>query len=140
MLIPNHPWHNYFVGKKYYNSGVVLADLKKWRERKIEEKMKQFFNDNFEKFLGINAEFPCSDQDLINKILEDEILTLDFKYNIQDWWGAQKDDDIVIVHYIGSCKPWMTECMNELGETAPNPNVMYVETVKLYLEYKKNRP
>ena len=57
----------------YINSGVLLMNLKKFREEKIENKI-------FEKLREENNEY--SDQDVLNNICKNKILYLPLKYNL----------------------------------------------------------
>lgn len=60
----------------YYNSGVILFNLKNWRKRKLTESIERYIKDN-------NVNFPSPDQDLINIVCKDMILCLPPKYNMQ---------------------------------------------------------
>ena len=60
----------------YYNSGVIMFDVQRWREHrysyKIAEHVKKKRNN-----------YPAPDQDLLNVICKGDILRLDAKYNFQ---------------------------------------------------------
>ena len=60
----------------YYNSGVIIFDMKKWRQRgyshKIVEHVKQERNN-----------YPAPDQDLLNVVCRGDTFRLDVKYNFQ---------------------------------------------------------
>lgn len=60
---------------KYYNTGFMLMDLKKWREHKCTERI-------LDHMANIRAVYPYVDQDLINAVLPDEISTLPMEYNV----------------------------------------------------------
>lgn len=59
----------------YFNSGVLLINLEKWREENIESKFLDFL------FTNKNNIF-LHDQDVINSVLKDKILVLDPKFNL----------------------------------------------------------
>lgn len=92
----------------YINSGVLLMNLKKFREENIENLI-------FEKLKEINNDY--SDQDVLNDICRNKILYLPLKYNLmltRDDPNAfpQKKDEYnealkkpIILHY--SIKPWI---------------------------------
>lgn len=94
-----------FLNKKnYYNSGVLVINLKKMRDNDISTKIEKFIkNLNFE-----NIIYP--DQDIINIFYEEnEILTVDPLWNVHNEYlrlNNYKVDDFKIVHYTGSTKPW----------------------------------
>lgn len=60
----------------YYNSGVVLYDLEKWREKEYSEKIIEHVK------LG-NSHYASPDQDLINVICKEDILRISPRYNFQ---------------------------------------------------------
>lgn len=60
--------------KRYYNSGVIVFDVKKWKENKCMERMLWHLE-------NIRSHYPLPDQDLINAALYDEIYQLPMKYN-----------------------------------------------------------
>ena len=68
----------------FFNSGVMLMNLKAFRKDNIEEKI-------FEK-LRKNSEY--TDQDVINDICRYKILSLPLKYNIVPTKGILEDDSI----------------------------------------------
>jgi len=63
------------INKCYINAGVLLINLKKWRDVNITLKFIQFIN----KFKG---NVPHLDQGVINGVLQDKLI-LDLKYNVQ---------------------------------------------------------
>ena len=83
---------------KYFNSGVLLMNLKKWRENKTREKTVEFLQKNKDaKFL---------DQDALNGVLYGKWLELPGKYNIQCDDRLKETPDAVIIHYLCIFKPW----------------------------------
>ena len=96
---------------KYYNSGMILMDLDKWREDDISAKMLSYLKSNKKKFIyeGVDDDslFLYPDQDLINVILLGKITTLPQKWNNQTIDYVILDKDINgVIHYIGDVKPW----------------------------------
>ena len=104
-----------------FNTGVLLMNLKLWRDEDITRKCIQFIHDHSEKCL-----FP--DQDALNIILHHKVLWLDSIYNYQEGFFYKKGelmlhkskwhkvdrsiDDIVILHYSFTIKPWHKECQH----------------------------
>ncbi|MGG3888368.1 glycosyltransferase family 8 protein [Metabacillus fastidiosus] len=90
-------------GSSYFNSGLLLINLQKWRENNISTKVIQFIKNNHEiiKFM---------DQDPLNSILYDKWLKLEYEWNYTT--GHQKKikiDDSAIIHFTGNKKPWNSE-------------------------------
>ena len=103
----------------YINSGVLLINLKKWREDNAELKLSDFAKEHPEKL-------SLGDQDLINICFANEILLLDGKWNVQVVNFCSRSDysnDFKILHYMGGSKPW------KMGS--------YIPLKKYYFKYLK---
>ena len=105
----------------YYNSGVLLIDVKAWREREAEWRLVEYFGT-----LG-GKTFAC-DQDTLNGAFKGEIRTLSPKYNFfSNYWYFHYRDlakqspayqvipeavfqsakrHPAIIHYAGDERPW----------------------------------
>lgn len=105
----------------YYNSGVLLVDLNRWRQIRAEELMVDFYRKK-------NGNLFAADQDIINGALKDEICPILPKYNFcniyyqyQYWFlckllkpleyfsESQFVDSLnnpIIVHFLGEERPW----------------------------------
>jgi lipopolysaccharide biosynthesis glycosyltransferase len=101
----------------YFNSGVLVMDLRRWREERIGER-------TIEYFLKHRPILPMPDQDSLNLILGGSWHPLDLRWNMQlyalrraETLGEQfhvdlvkRRDDLIsrpgIVHFTGSGKPW----------------------------------
>ncbi|MEG0267758.1 MAG: glycosyltransferase family 8 protein [Carnobacterium sp.] len=102
------------VSDKYFNSGMMVMDLKKWREEKITEQAFDFI-DAFPHLLRFH------DQDTLNAILHDRWLELHPRWNAQTYlmleekkhptvigrmkWEEARENP-AIVHFCGHEKPW----------------------------------
>lgn len=105
----------------YANAGVILINLKRWR------------NDNvFEKAAEIARQIPQKlknhDQDILNKLYHGNILFVDFKYNLLEHFLLREDRlfiskdyypaiecaiaEPVVIHYCMPQKPWHSDCTN----------------------------
>lgn len=126
-------WHKKqkqrFPEKKqpYFNTGVCLFDLKKWRELDVANMLIDFYRKNKDV-----CWFP--DQDPINSVLDGNILQLDYRFNFCYHWdkneyfetfGDRDVKDAVIVHYIFN-KPWWSSCIHPYA--------------KLYFDYLNTIP
>ena len=91
---------------KYFNSGVLLLNLKKFREDDIDNKFKEYFNSR-ESFIHL-------DQDAFNSACKYNIKYVSDAYNFQPRVGFYKIipdiDDVFALHYSGKEKPWGNEC------------------------------
>lgn len=86
----------------YINSGVMLINLKKWRNNKAEEQ----FISNAEKNI---KNIRLGDQDLINICFAGNIKNLEKKWNVQVINYCSCSDysgNFNILHYTGKSKPW----------------------------------
>ena len=109
----------YVFGKKhcYFNSGMMLVNLPKWRACKIEQQALAF----------LQAYSPiCFDQDVLNAIISDQITLLDMCWNFQMQFYnqyrfyeyriaqglsrtnplAQSFHNRKLIHYVCEPKPW----------------------------------
>lgn len=90
----------------YVNAGVMLLNLKKWRDDHIEAQL-------FEKTAKLEGTEYFGDQDVINSVCKGKIKLLDIKYNFMRYpeknlkkYYAGFNGVPIIVHYIGRYKPW----------------------------------
>ena len=119
--------------KNYYNSGMIVMDLDKWRKSKIPDKMLEYLNTNKESFIyngeHDNSKFLYPDQDLINIVLDGNIKTLEQRWNNQTirMLHVEEFDKKGIIHYIGPHKPWHFSYISNPG-------------IKMYYEYWKASP
>lgn len=92
----------------YYNAGVMLINLTKWREDNIEDKLFEFVKNNKNILLW-------QDQDAINIVFQNKILNLSSKWNFQISPESSEDhkklfekyQEISILHFAGRFKPWL---------------------------------
>ncbi len=99
--------------RRYFNAGVLLINLRKWREENIMNQTINFINHNPDKLT-------FHDQDALNAVLHDKWLPLHPKYNMQgalfmNEFKTFKGDPNeieeailhpVIIHYSTPLKPW----------------------------------
>jgi len=100
----------------YFNAGMLLMNLKYWRENKVMERCLKYITDYPERLL-------FHDQDTINAVLNREIVSLPITYNFQTGFlcrCAKLDsflhkeieetinEEPVIIHFTGPSKPWYT--------------------------------
>lgn len=113
----------YPQSKGYFNSGVVLINLKKWRD---EDKLSVFIL-----FMEQHPDrIKLHDQDVMNSFFYNDKVTLPIKYNFQegflwkemfyDYWKYEKQvldarRDPIILHFTDS-KPWIEGCEHPFKE------------------------
>ena len=105
----------------YFNAGVLLIDCKKWREQNISEKL---FNTE-KKYRG---KILCNDQDVLNKVFENNYKMLLEKFNALTLKG-----DTVIRHYYSKPKPW------EIKQDIKNSSQL-LQDVDLFWYYAQKTP
>ncbi|MCF5839368.1 glycosyltransferase family 8 protein [Aeromonas veronii] len=88
---------------RYFNAGFMLMDLRKWRENNISQQALKLLIDN-------NG-FEHNDQDALNIVLQNKVIYLDEKWNVQPNHLAKKDiPEPILVHFCGQEKPWHVYC------------------------------
>jgi lipopolysaccharide biosynthesis glycosyltransferase len=111
---------------KYINSGVLLINLKYWRDHNIIKAFISFYKEKHNKLSSLKEAF--QDQDVINGTLYNTKLLLPLKYNVIDCYYVTKQmnlfqyqDEIynairepVIIHYTSGNKPWLKTCWHSL--------------------------
>lgn len=113
----------YPVEEHYFNAGMLLVNLKYWREHDTSKKLMTFITENKELCLA-------HDQDAINAVLHGTIKLAPARYNIQlDFLRKNPKNMIIkdhavledalqsghnpcIVHYTGPSKPWHIHSFN----------------------------
>ncbi|TAG07408.1 MAG: glycosyltransferase family 8 protein [Cytophagia bacterium] len=91
--------------KQYFNSGIMLINLKKWQDEKWTEKLINYINQNPDKLM-------FWDQDALNAMCYGQCVYLDNKWNMQAGMfennknSKQNFQNTAIMHFTGSSKPW----------------------------------
>jgi len=92
------------VKKGYYNGGIMLMDIDKWKEENITKILLDSMENRYEDYV----KFGFADQDLISVALEGKIKTLPPNWNNQTMYGMSTYDldTAGMIHYI-YVKPWI---------------------------------
>jgi lipopolysaccharide biosynthesis glycosyltransferase len=85
------------LGEDFFNSGVLLVDLDRWREERVGEKVLEYCLEN-------NPEFP--DQSGLNVVLRDRWRELDGTWNAHVWASTSGDYHGKVLHFTSVPKPW----------------------------------
>jgi lipopolysaccharide biosynthesis glycosyltransferase len=101
-------------GHRYFNSGVMLIDVRKWKEDGLHRKVIDYIGRH-----QTVIRFP--DQDALNAVIGERYLPLPLKYNLtfipgqspvpdNGLYSAEELEEArnrpVIIHYSGGSKPW----------------------------------
>ena len=109
---------HYKGGQNYFNSGVLLMDLARFRQHQATERLLQRTQEMIEmNILG------CADQDVLNDFFLGQVQPLDDRFNLMpdliDRLRAHKGKageasirHPVLLHYAGKRKPWRTFSCN----------------------------
>ena len=111
----------------YYNSGMLLVDLERWRKENVQEKLMSFLKEK-------GGALFASDQDLLNGALKGKIHTLMPEWNFfpnyryfsyktlvehSSAYGAVSKEALkhakkhpAIIHYMGDERPWIRGNLN----------------------------
>jgi lipopolysaccharide biosynthesis glycosyltransferase len=97
----------------YFNSGVMLIDLNRWREAAIGPKTLAYCRDHEETLT-------YWDQCALNSVLEGRVRVLDWSWNFQTAHlslidESRRDETLAnakIVHFTTRFKPWMYRCIH----------------------------
>lgn len=85
--------------KQYFNSGVLVMNLDKFRENKIEDDFYNWVN-------SYNFGTVAPDQDYLNCICKDKVVYLDKGWNKMPMGEKLDDDKLCLIHYNMFMKPW----------------------------------
>lgn len=100
--------------KGYFNAGVLLINLKYWRDNDIRKDCIRYIHDYPDRIFFV-------DQDVMNVVMQDKKLIIPIKYNFQtgflrknfccDTWKHDSEvnvgmKDPIIVHFTEASKPW----------------------------------
>lgn len=118
------------ISQGYFNAGVLLMNLKKWKEDGIYQKCMDFIRNKY-------ADIRNHDQDVLNAVCGKQTLILSCKWNMQNifykvrFWYRTNDpynkryqselidaeriiEKSVIVHFAARPKPWEWYCTHPL--------------------------
>jgi len=92
----------------YVNAGMLVMDLKKFREDHIEQSFLEWTREHFE-------EIKVGDQQIINETLIGDIKLLPSTWNVQSSNFTNRSSYVKrpnIIHYVGNQKPWKSASWN----------------------------
>lgn len=85
----------------YFNSGVMLIDLDRWKRHDVERQLFSFIHEHPDKL-------KFDDQDPLNVVFREDYAALPTTYNVMAGAPANPDGDPnpFVVHFSGGAKPW----------------------------------
>ena len=95
----------------YFNSGVLVIDVARWRAERVTERVLQTCRDNAD-HLYAHGKWPQYDQYGLNVVLGRQWLALGREWN---HWAFLPKADARIVHYVGDSKPHLPACQPAFG-------------------------
>ena len=96
--------------KPYYNTGVALIDLGRWRELKCTERL-------LDELKRPSVRNPLGDQDIIVRVLNDDIIELDKRWNfLSQYIMLGTNITPAVYHFSGNTmgRPWYTSSKHPL--------------------------
>lgn len=110
------------ITSSYFNAGILLIDLKFYKENNITERAFSLLNDRPERWKML-------DQDVLNHLFNENVLFMPMKYNMQtcDLSVGNNQNNAIIIHFTGF-KPWQKWNINEINKCVDN------KYKKLYME------
>jgi len=95
--------------KRYFNAGILLIDLDKWREHRVAEKAFQYLTEH--------PHTPFGDQDALNVVCDDNWKDLGRAWNFQDHGvdpilEMPPEERPAIVHFVSGLKPWKPQSLS----------------------------
>jgi lipopolysaccharide biosynthesis glycosyltransferase len=114
---------------KYFNSGIMVIDLKKWREQNITSQCLNFANKYADRL-------KFGDEAILNCIFHENFQTIDnsFNYPLYPNSDLASADSACIFHFVGSPKPF--DLMGEFVHT--NYSVFHNTLVQTYFRAYKS--
>ncbi len=108
--------------RDYFNAGVLLINLEKWRRKEITKKSLEFAQLNKKKIVR-------ADQDILNCLLKNDWLPLGGEFNVdlkRRKPSSEPEKNTVILHYSDKAKPWQY--------------IFYGKSRKYYWQYLQKTP
>lgn len=109
--------------KHYFNSGVLLLNIKFWRENQSEKSFFEYINNNPEKI-------SAPDQDVLNVVFADSKKLLPLTYNFQSGFLYKKRN----------CTFEYRKYIDEIRETAKDPIILHLSGVRPWIKQDERHP
>ncbi len=122
---------NINVSDKYFNAGVMLIDYEKWQFNNFQSKL-------IKKLKDLKNKIVQWDQDVLNSMLDGEYLELKEILNFKAATKTHKTfkSEVLMVHYMGSHKPWLTSGIFQKDSNYYHSNYRKVGHNSFHIEHK----
>jgi lipopolysaccharide biosynthesis glycosyltransferase len=95
--------------RDYFNAGVLLIDLHRWREERVSERAMEY--------LALHPDSPYMDQDALNVVCDGLWKKLDPRWNFQQHINSRisevaPEQKPGIIHFVTSLKPWQAQSLS----------------------------
>ena len=122
---------NIQVTDKYFNAGVMVIDFNKWLDYNLHEKL-------IKKLKDLKNNIIQWDQDVLNSFLNGDYLELNGILNFKAATKVHKQykKEVLLVHYMGSHKPWLTSGVFQKDSNYYHYNFNKMSTNHFHLEHK----
>lgn len=118
------------LNKSYFNAGVLIIDLEKWRKQNFTIKLL-----NTMKILG-NKVLQW-DQDILNSVINGSYIELEEELNFNsNKLKNHTQKNILFVHFIGSKKPWNTSGAFNFGSNYYHNNFYKIYSKHYHITHK----
>lgn len=97
------PFERLNIEEAYFNAGILIINYKLWKEQNISQKL-------FKKMNELGNKIIAWDQDVLNSYFDGSYIELESSLNIFDTDIKSRiiPNNVSIIHYVGSKKPWKT--------------------------------
>lgn len=101
----------------YFNAGVLLFNLRYWREHQVQQQLFDWAQKNHEKIL-------YHDQDILNAVLHDQTFPLSYRWNMTfEYFGASAR--YLAAHATGRAQQLHQECLVHHAEWQKHPGIIH---------------
>ncbi len=114
------------IKSNYFNAGVMVINLKKWRNQKLTKLLVERMNSLGEKIVHW-------DQDVLNSYFDGEFLEIKESLNFNALNTDRLNEEVKITHYIGSKKPWYLSGIFQPGSEYYHENYSKVNTNRYHI-------
>ena len=94
---------------RYFNSGVLLIDLARWRAQRVFERA-------LAAALEVGPRLILHDQDALNLALQSDWTPLPWRWNVWVIDPELREDTDAVFHYMGAPKPWDVDYDRPFGD------------------------
>ena len=124
------------IESNYFNAGFMLINLSMWEENNMQSKF-------IKKMLLLNKDLKQWDQDVLNATingayneLSSSVNTYDSEYSKYSHSNSQELNNIILLHYAGSNKPWLTSGAFSKGAAHYHLNFRKLYRNKYHITHK----